>query len=125
MVKMSDCKVEGCGKKAIAKGLCRSHYYKDRNARIKKGEWTPTPIANSNKNVAPIEIDDDEKLAVQTMRDFNKQNRYYGRSEELLKLVIGKDIKSKLAKGLRTLSERGFIRLCMMPTTKSLLQIID
>lgn len=111
---MADCK---CGKKVIAKGLCRSCYYKDRNARIKSGEWTPTPIANAS---VPIELDDDEKYAAKVMVDFNKKNHYYGRNEELLRFVEDKEMKPKLAKGIRTLGEKGFTRISVIPSKKLL-----
>jgi hypothetical protein len=112
-VKMADCK---CGKKVIAKGLCRSCYYKDRNARIKSGEWTPTPIVSAS---VPIDLDDDEKYATKVMKDFHDKNHYYGRGEELLHSV-DKEMKQKLAKGIRTLGEKNLTKVSIIPSKKLL-----
>ena len=118
------CSVAECGKKAIAKGLCRSHYYKDRNARIKNGEWTPTPISGTKNVSPPVEIDDDEKYAVQVMENFRAQNHYYGRGAELLKFIDDKGVKPKLAKGIRTLDEKKLTKLSIVPSKKLLAAVL-
>jgi len=103
---MANCK---CGRPVIAKGMCRSCYYKNRNQSIKDGTWTSKPVQ--------IELDDDEKIAVDAVIQFHNTNKYYGCGEELLKNST-KELKPKLAKGLRTITERGLLRVSLVPTKK-------
>ncbi len=40
---MSTCKVEGCGGKILARGMCSKHYMQVREERKKAGTWNPKP----------------------------------------------------------------------------------
>lgn len=99
-----------CGKPSIARGLCRSCYYKERNKCIKNGTW-----GNGNKNAA-IELSGDEAYANTLIRKFYVENKYYANGEMLLHTIDSKEDKAKLARGVRSLMERGLTHLEIVPS---------
>lgn len=100
--------LKGCGEPALARGLCASCYNRERYRAIRKGDWKPT-----KKVVIPL-LDECEALAVATIIEFRKKNKFWGEGRTLLPMVP-RNKRPLLARGIMRLTERGIIRHALVP----------